>query len=530
MDEPPSDALRLLLRRRVVRLLELERGASGEAGALALSRGGRRRGQAGRLLGDGARAPHLRDDGAAEARAAHTRAPVPVRGKRRAIAGARAGRPLPERHAAVPHPRARRRPCWRRSPPASSVVCAPGFHAPSFRTGSRSSSRRGTRRCRRCTRRCSRARRTEPRDATVAAVRPVVVGAAASSRVYDELEQAFGVPGHRGVRHDGGGAPDGEQPASAREPQAGHGRASAGLEIAVLDEDGHSSPRGDDGEIVDPRRDASSPATRRTPRRTRRRSSTAGSGPATRASSTTTATCCSRGRLEGDHQPRRGEDLAGGDRERPARSPGCRRRRWGSRCPIRGSARMSAPPSCCGRARRQAPAICRSTSPSGSPTSRFPGVVVTVDELPTGPTGKVQRRESRAAARPDRRPALRRARRLRRAGDATGAGDGCALGEVLDVERVGAEDDFFALGGDSLLAAEVMARVADWYGRVPAATILMWTSTLRAFCVALEEWALGRRLCHRAAAARGKPPAALRGPRARGRGLERRCAQALPRR
>ena len=72
MDEPPSDVLRLLLRRRVVRLLELERSASGEAGGLSLSGGGRGRGKARRSWSDGARAPHLRDDGAAEARVAHT--------------------------------------------------------------------------------------------------------------------------------------------------------------------------------------------------------------------------------------------------------------------------------------------------------------------------------------------------------------------------------------------------------------------------------------------------------------------------
>ena len=110
MDEPPSATLRLLLRHRVVRLLELERSASGEAGALSLSAGGRGRGKDGGLWSDGAHAPHLRDDGAAEARVAHAQAPVPVRGEHRTLARADRRRPLPERHAPVPHPRPRRSP------------------------------------------------------------------------------------------------------------------------------------------------------------------------------------------------------------------------------------------------------------------------------------------------------------------------------------------------------------------------------------------------------------------------------------
>jgi acyl-CoA synthetase (AMP-forming)/AMP-acid ligase II/acyl carrier protein len=60
---------------------------------------------------------------------------------------------------------------------------------------------------------------------------------------------------------------------------------------------------------------------------------------------------------------------------------------------------------------------------------------------------------------------------------------------TLHVEQVGAEDDFFALGGDSILAAELFARIADRYGRVLPLTMLMWTPTLRAFCAALEEGA-----------------------------------------
>ncbi len=37
--------------------------------------------------------------------------------------------------------------------------------------------------------------------------------------------------------------------------------------------------------------------------------------------------------------------------------------------------------------------------------------------------------------------------------------------ETLDVERVGVEDDFFSLGGDSILGAELLARIAERHGR-----------------------------------------------------------------
>ena len=81
-----------------------------------------------------------------------------------------------------------------------------------------------------------------------------------------------------------------------------------------------------------------------------------------------------------------------------------------------------------------------------------PAAVVVLDELPLTPrTGswtarRCPRRSSRAAA-------------------SRGAGDGgeemsCALfAEVLGVDRVGADDSFFDLGGDSLLATRLIARV-----------------------------------------------------------------------
>lgn len=94
---------------------------------------------------------------------------------------------------------------------------------------------------------------------------------------------------------------------------------------------------------------------------------------------------------------------------------------------------------------------------------KVPRRVVFVDEIPKGPTGKVQR--------------IGLAERLRI--DPLVHGD--ALGDVrprdalenelekiwadvLGLPRVGVRDDFFALGGDSILGAEVVARVRDLLG------------------------------------------------------------------
>jgi hypothetical protein len=44
--------------------------------------------------------------------------------------------------------------------------------------------------------------------------------------------------------------------------------------------------------------------------------------------------------------------------------------------------------------------------------------------------------------------------------------------EVLGIERVGGADNFFALGGDSLLAARVAARLeATWSVKLPVAAL-----------------------------------------------------------
>ena len=79
---------------------------------------------------------------------------------------------------------------------------------------------------------------------------------------------------------------------------------------------------------------------------------------------------------------------------------------------------------------------------------------VSLDELPLTPSGKIDRLALPAPEARRRRGELmsRRGRRSRK----------CWLriwAEVLDLERVGVNDDFFELGGHSLLATRLIMRV-----------------------------------------------------------------------
>jgi thioesterase domain-containing protein len=118
---------------------------------------------------------------------------------------------------------------------------------------------------------------------------------------------------------------------------------------------------------------------------------------------------------------------------------------------------------------------------------KVPGTVSFVEEIPKGPTGKVQRlglAEQLGITESPRAPALAEYAEPRSPLEHEVAE---LWATTLGVERVGLHDDFFALGGDSILGAEVMAQLAERTGRRPPLTTLMWAPTLAEFAELLED-------------------------------------------
>jgi amino acid adenylation domain-containing protein len=116
------------------------------------------------------------------------------------------------------------------------------------------------------------------------------------------------------------------------------------------------------------------------------------------------------------------------------------------------------------------------------PEYMVPSAFVTLESLPLTPSGKVDRR---ALPLPEA-PALAVERYV--------APEGLAANmmaeiwaEVLGVERVGAEDNFFDLGGHSLRATQVTSRIRDALGVEVPLQRLFETPTVRGLTAAVEE-------------------------------------------
>ncbi|MFC3964492.1 non-ribosomal peptide synthetase [Nocardia jiangsuensis] len=106
---------------------------------------------------------------------------------------------------------------------------------------------------------------------------------------------------------------------------------------------------------------------------------------------------------------------------------------------------------------------------AGVPSYMVPSALVVLDSLPLNPSGKLDRRAlpvPEAAARAYREPATEAERAV-----------ASVFADVLGVERVGADDDFFELGGNSLVATRVAARLGALTGaRVPVRTVFERTT------------------------------------------------------
>ncbi len=128
-----------------------------------------------------------------------------------------------------------------------------------------------------------------------------------------------------------------------------------------------------------------------------------------------------------------------------------------------------------------APALRRELS-TELPGAMVPAVFVTLEALPLDGNGKVDRRALPAPPRALERSAPRAAprtaleRRLARIWE-----------ETLDIRPVGIRDDFFELGGDSLSAARVAARMERALDRPVRPALLFAHPTIERLASALEE-------------------------------------------
>jgi len=103
-----------------------------------------------------------------------------------------------------------------------------------------------------------------------------------------------------------------------------------------------------------------------------------------------------------------------------------------------------------------------------------PASFVTLDQLPTTPSGKLDRR---ALPRPDTdRPELEVTYAAPEGALEVGLAD--TWRRMLGIERIGRDDDFFDLGGDSLLAVEAVVAIEDLVDRPLALVTLFEAPTI----------------------------------------------------
>ncbi|NME81502.1 amino acid adenylation domain-containing protein, partial [Rhodococcus sp. 105337] len=113
------------------------------------------------------------------------------------------------------------------------------------------------------------------------------------------------------------------------------------------------------------------------------------------------------------------------------------------------------------------------------PAYMVPSVLMVLDELPLNSSGKLDRK---ALPSP-----VFEARKFRAPQTPVEQVVASVFSEVLGVERVGLDDDFFALGGNSLIATQVVARLGAALGtRVPV-RVLFEASTVGELAVRVEQ-------------------------------------------
>ncbi|WP_084727953.1 amino acid adenylation domain-containing protein [Rhodococcoides yunnanense] len=111
------------------------------------------------------------------------------------------------------------------------------------------------------------------------------------------------------------------------------------------------------------------------------------------------------------------------------------------------------------------------------PRHMVPAQVVVLDELPLTPVGKLDR-----AALPEPGSAVHE---FRAPLSATEKAVAAVIEDVLNIQKVGLDDDFFELGGNSLIATQVAARLQSALGRTVAVRTLFETSSIEALAAAV---------------------------------------------
>ncbi|PTL76744.1 non-ribosomal peptide synthetase [Vitiosangium sp. GDMCC 1.1324] len=115
------------------------------------------------------------------------------------------------------------------------------------------------------------------------------------------------------------------------------------------------------------------------------------------------------------------------------------------------------------------------------PEYMVPSALVVLDTMPLNPNGKVERKALPA-------PKLERAREEPvPPSTPTEAGVAEILGELLHVEQVGARDDLFKLGGNSLMATRVIARLRARFSVELSLRVLFQHSTVQQIARLVDE-------------------------------------------
>ncbi|MFQ6399203.1 amino acid adenylation domain-containing protein, partial [Nocardia sp. KC 131] len=115
------------------------------------------------------------------------------------------------------------------------------------------------------------------------------------------------------------------------------------------------------------------------------------------------------------------------------------------------------------------------------PSYMVPSSIIVIDQVPLTPTGKLDRRALPAP--------VFEVREFRAPSTPIEEIVAQVFGEVLGVDRVGADDDFFTLGGNSLIATQVASRLGNALDtRVPV-RMLFEASTVAALAVRVESHA-----------------------------------------